>query len=154
MSEIIYTISEKKPKRIVGKYDENHEKLINENYQLSKTDLKKVISSRIFKTCDTDISVNKVNLRKSDKISDKNYIPRTPYFCSGCPHNTSTKIPENSKAMAGIGCHFMSQWMNRNTSLYTHMGAEGAIGLVCLILWKINIFFKILVTEHIITLDY
>ena len=54
----------KKPKRIVGKYDENYEKLINENYQLSKTDLKKIISSRISKTCDTDISVNKVILEK------------------------------------------------------------------------------------------
>lgn len=115
-----------KPKRIVGKYDENHEKLINENYQLSRLDLKKVIASRIAKTCNKDFSVNKVSIKKNNKISDKNYIPRTPYFCSGCPHNTSTKIPENSKAMAGIGCHFMSQWMNRNTSLYTHMGAEGA----------------------------
>ncbi len=115
-----------KPKRIVGKYDENYEKLINENYQLSKPDLQKVIESRVFKTCDTDISANKVNIKKNNKISDKNYVPRTPYFCSGCPHNTSTKIPEDSKAMAGIGCHFMSQWMNRNTSLYTHMGAEGA----------------------------
>ena len=115
-----------KPKRIVGKYDENYEKLINENYQLSKSDLQKVIESRVFKTCDTDISTNKVNIKKNNKISDKNYVPRTPYFCSGCPHNTSTKIPEDSKAMAGIGCHFMSQWMNRNTSLYTHMGAEGA----------------------------
>lgn len=115
-----------KPKRIVGKYDENYEKLINENYQLSKSDLQKVIESRVLKTCDTDISANKVNIKKNNKISDKNYVPRTPYFCSGCPHNTSTKIPEDSKAMAGIGCHFMSQWMNRNTSLYTHMGAEGA----------------------------
>ena len=60
-----------KPKRIVGKYDENYEKLINENYQLSKTDLKKIISSRISRTCNTDFSVKKVNLRKSNKISDK-----------------------------------------------------------------------------------
>ena len=74
-----------KPKRIVGKYDENHEKLINENYQLSRLDLKKVIASRIAKTCNKDFSVNKVSLKKNNKISDKNYIPRTPYFCSGCP---------------------------------------------------------------------
>src|SRR5258705_49402 len=52
-------------------------------------------------------------------------ITRTPYFCSGCPHNTSTKVPEGSRAFAGIGCHFMALWMDRNTETYTHMGGEG-----------------------------
>lgn len=51
---------------------------------------------------------------------------RLPYFCSGCPHNTSTKVPEGSRAYAGIGCHTMVLWMDRSTSGYTHMGAEGA----------------------------
>jgi len=51
---------------------------------------------------------------------------RQPYFCSGCPHNTSTRVPEGSRATAGIGCHFMAVWMGRNTSTFTHMGAEGA----------------------------
>ena len=52
-------------------------------------------------------------------------ITRTPYFCSGCPHNTSTKVPEGSRAFAGIGCHFMALWMDRNTETFTHMGGEG-----------------------------
>ncbi|MBJ3761878.1 indolepyruvate ferredoxin oxidoreductase family protein [Maribius pontilimi] len=51
---------------------------------------------------------------------------RLPYFCAGCPHNTSTKVPEGSRAYAGIGCHFMVQWMDRDTQGFTHMGAEGA----------------------------
>src|SRR5688572_13681942 len=51
---------------------------------------------------------------------------RQPYFCSGCPHNTSTRVPEGSRATAGIGCHFMAVWMDRKTSTFTHMGAEGA----------------------------
>lgn len=51
---------------------------------------------------------------------------RTPYFCSGCPHNSSTKVPEGSRAYAGIGCHFMVQWMDRETLGFTHMGGEGA----------------------------
>ncbi|MCR8725063.1 indolepyruvate ferredoxin oxidoreductase family protein [Frigidibacter sp. ROC022] len=51
---------------------------------------------------------------------------RLPYFCSGCPHNTSTKLPEGSRAYAGIGCHFMVQWMDRETVGFTHMGGEGA----------------------------
>ena len=51
---------------------------------------------------------------------------RRPYFCAGCPHNTSTKLPEGSRAYSGIGCHTMVLWMDRNTIGYTHMGAEGA----------------------------
>jgi indolepyruvate ferredoxin oxidoreductase len=50
---------------------------------------------------------------------------RQPYFCSGCPHNTSTRVPEGSRATAGIGCHFMAVWMNRSTATFTHMGGEG-----------------------------
>ena len=50
---------------------------------------------------------------------------RMPWFCSGCPHNTSTRVPEGSRAMAGIGCHFMATWMGRNTVGFTQMGGEG-----------------------------
>ena len=51
---------------------------------------------------------------------------RIPYFCSGCPHNSSTKVPEGSRAYAGIGCHYMVQWMDRETVGFTQMGGEGA----------------------------
>jgi indolepyruvate ferredoxin oxidoreductase len=50
---------------------------------------------------------------------------RQPWFCSGCPHNTSTKVPEGSRAMAGIGCHYMALWMDRSTAGFTQMGGEG-----------------------------
>lgn len=50
---------------------------------------------------------------------------RPPWFCSGCPHNTSTRVPQGSRAMAGIGCHYMALWMNRQTSMVTQMGGEG-----------------------------
>jgi indolepyruvate ferredoxin oxidoreductase len=52
-------------------------------------------------------------------------VERMPWFCSGCPHNTSTRVPEGSRAMAGIGCHFMSLWMDRSTLGFTQMGGEG-----------------------------
>ncbi|MEK8032015.1 indolepyruvate ferredoxin oxidoreductase family protein [Ideonella sp. DXS29W] len=52
-------------------------------------------------------------------------VRRQPYFCSGCPHNSSTKVPEGSRALAGIGCHFMASWMERGTSGLIQMGAEG-----------------------------
>ena len=51
---------------------------------------------------------------------------RLPYFCSGCPHNSSTKVPEGARAYAGIGCHYMVQWMDRDTVGFTQMGGEGA----------------------------
>lgn len=53
-------------------------------------------------------------------------MKRLPYFCSGCPHNTSTKVPEGSVALAGVGCHYMASWMDRSTSGLTQMGGEGA----------------------------
>ncbi|MEO0866820.1 MAG: thiamine pyrophosphate-dependent enzyme, partial [Pseudomonadota bacterium] len=62
--------------------------------------------------------------RRSDNAEE--IAARLPYFCSGCPHNSSTKVPEGSRAYAGIGCHYMVQWMDRETIGYTHMGAEGA----------------------------
>ncbi|MDG1934981.1 MAG: indolepyruvate ferredoxin oxidoreductase family protein, partial [Paracoccaceae bacterium] len=62
--------------------------------------------------------------RRADNASD--IASRIPYFCAGCPHNSSTKVPDGSRAYAGIGCHFMAQWMDRETLGYTHMGGEGA----------------------------
>ena len=62
--------------------------------------------------------------RRADNAEE--IATRTPYFCSGCPHNSSTKIPEGSRAYAGIGCHYMVQWMGRETLGFTHMGGEGA----------------------------
>ena len=62
--------------------------------------------------------------RRADNAEE--IAARLPYFCSGCPHNSSTKVPEGSRAYAGIGCHFMAQWMDRETLGFTHMGAEGA----------------------------
>ncbi|MBM7067669.1 indolepyruvate ferredoxin oxidoreductase family protein [Actibacterium sp. 188UL27-1] len=62
--------------------------------------------------------------RRADNASD--IAARLPYFCSGCPHNSSTKVPEGSRAYAGIGCHYMVQWMDRETVGFTQMGGEGA----------------------------
>ncbi|MDO9527326.1 MAG: indolepyruvate ferredoxin oxidoreductase family protein, partial [Gemmobacter sp.] len=62
--------------------------------------------------------------RKADNAKD--LAARLPYFCSGCPHNSSTKVPAGSRAYAGIGCHYMVQWMDRSTTGFTQMGGEGA----------------------------
>ncbi|HMN21795.1 MAG TPA: indolepyruvate ferredoxin oxidoreductase family protein [Ottowia sp.] len=59
------------------------------------------------------------------RVSGPLAAERMPWFCSGCPHNTSTRVPEGSRAMAGIGCHFMATWMDRDTIGFTQMGGEG-----------------------------
>jgi indolepyruvate ferredoxin oxidoreductase len=62
--------------------------------------------------------------RRADNAQE--IATRLPYFCSGCPHNSSTRVPEGSRAYAGIGCHYMVQWMDRETTGFTQMGGEGA----------------------------
>jgi indolepyruvate ferredoxin oxidoreductase len=62
--------------------------------------------------------------RRADNATD--LAARLPFFCSGCPHNSSTKVPDGSRAYAGIGCHYMVQWMDRETVGFTQMGGEGA----------------------------
>lgn len=62
--------------------------------------------------------------RRADNAQD--LAARLPYFCSGCPHNSSTRLPVGSRAYAGIGCHYMVQWMDRDTVGFTQMGGEGA----------------------------
>jgi indolepyruvate ferredoxin oxidoreductase len=63
---------------------------------------------------------------RAEALSNKgDGVRRTPYFCSGCPHNTSTRVPQGSRALAGIGCHFMATWMDRSTVNLAQMGGEG-----------------------------
>ena len=62
---------------------------------------------------------------KGNRLKPTDIFPRTAYFCAGCPHNSSTKVPDGSRAYAGIGCHYMAQWMDRNTEGFTQMGGEG-----------------------------
>ena len=118
-----------RPKHIIGKQDENLEELIPSTGELMPDFVSEVIAERITKKSKDEDILNKLRLIKQkdpDTAIIKGIASRTPYFCSGCPHNTSTKLPEGSKAMAGIGCHFMAAWMDRSTDLFTHMGAEGA----------------------------
>jgi indolepyruvate ferredoxin oxidoreductase len=66
-----------------------------------------------------------INQKEAALAKPRISIARTPFFCSGCPHNTSTRVPEGSRATAGIGCHVMAIWMDRSTTEFTHMGGEG-----------------------------
>jgi indolepyruvate ferredoxin oxidoreductase len=119
--------------RIVGKFDEQGASIFPYTGELNPTQIARAIAKRIHGSSQTEAVNRKIEeslnfLDKKDLSSEKNSIniERIPYFCSGCPHNISTEVPSGSRAAAGIGCHYMSIWMDRNTETFTQMGGEGA----------------------------
>ena len=114
--------------RIVGKYDESGEWILPSNGELSPSQIARVIAGRLAAFGDLPWLEERVaRLDACERQSGGEIVPfqRTPYFCSGCPHNTSTRVPEGSRALAGIGCHYLSQFMDRSTATFTQMGGEG-----------------------------
>src|SRR6266851_3384458 len=118
--------------RIVGKMDEHDKRFLTFAAELSVASLASSLTERLLRlNLNPEIAemlrakADWFNGREATQMQAVAPISRTPYFCSGCPHNTSTKVPEGSRAFAGIGCHFMALWMDRNTETYTHMGGEG-----------------------------
>ena len=117
---------------VVGKTDETGAPLLSGIVGLSVEAIAGAIARRIARM-DADaglkarVASDAESMLARDAEITRHAAPilRTPYFCAGCPHNTSTKVPEGSRALSGIGCHFMAQWMDRRTDTYTHMGAEG-----------------------------
>jgi indolepyruvate ferredoxin oxidoreductase len=118
--------------RIVGKMDSHDHRFLPFAEELS---VAKVATSLVDRLLAMEIDPEIAALlrakadwfhgREASQVQNVVPITRTPYFCSGCPHNTSTKVPEGSRALAGIGCHFMTLWMDRSTETFTHMGGEG-----------------------------
>lgn len=114
--------------RVVGKFDEFGEWILPSAGELTPARIARVIADRIHKFHDSEPIQSRLQFLedKDRRLAERQTdIKRVPYFCSGCPHNTSTNVPEGSRAMAGIGCHYMVTWMDRKTSTFTHMGAEG-----------------------------
>ncbi len=115
---------------VVGKRDERGDWLFPASGALDPNDIAIAIGERILRTIGPSeaISAGVTRLRQFQAMlaQTQDVGHRTPYFCSGCPHNSSTKVPEGSVAAAGIGCHFMALWMDRSTSGFTAMGGEGA----------------------------
>ncbi len=116
-----------RPQRIVGKFAENGQPLFPSHGEVSAERIAIALGERIGRFWRSDeFDARLKRLRKvSLAVVDGARVTRTPYFCSGCPHNSSTKVPEGSRALAGIGCHFMAQSMDRSTATFTHMGGEG-----------------------------
>jgi len=113
----------------IGKKDEQGNWLFPVKGALDPNDVAICIGERLLKVAPNErIAGHVARLKEAQRILavTQDVAVRTPYFCSGCPHNSSTVVPEGSRAYAGIGCHFMAQWMDRSTLGFTHMGGEGA----------------------------
>ncbi|CAA6605935.1 Indolepyruvate ferredoxin oxidoreductase [Rhodospirillaceae bacterium LM-1] len=129
VKEQLYNWREDVRPRVIGKYDENGQWLLASNGELSPSEIAKVIAARIDRFMTSPVIKERLDWLKAkeDSLSHPTHqMARLPYFCSGCPHNTSTKVPEGSRALAGIGCHYMAIWMDRKTETFTQMGGEGA----------------------------
>jgi indolepyruvate ferredoxin oxidoreductase len=113
----------------IGKKDEDGRWLFPVKGALDTNEIAIAIGERLLRYHTNDDLAGRVRrLKEAQAVLDATaeIAVRTPGFCSGCPHNTSTKVPEGHRAYAGIGCHFMAQWMDRSTEGYTQMGGEGA----------------------------
>ena len=114
---------------VIGKRDEKGEWLFPVHGALDPNDIAIALGSRLLQYRDDaalrarleEIASAQGRLAEAQEIAR-----RTPYFCSGCPHSSSTVVPAGSRAYAGIGCHYMVQWMDRETAGFTQMGGEGA----------------------------
>jgi indolepyruvate ferredoxin oxidoreductase len=133
--------SGKKIPRVVGKFDDKDggewavpqgNWLLPAHYEFSPAIVAKAIGARLLKfdlpenvRAGIEARLAFIEARERALARPRVVAERKPWFCSGCPHNTSTRIPEGSRGMAGIGCHYMVTWMGRNTQVFTQMGGEG-----------------------------
>ena len=112
--------------RIVGKFDDEGKELLPHYGEFESDIIVRALLKRLSRK--TRIESAEHWLQRLDEIHERNKLPtatRTAWYCSGCPHNSSTVAPEGSIVSAGIGCHTMAMWMGRNVVMGTHMGAEG-----------------------------
>ena len=120
--------SERRP-RLVGRKDEQGRPLVDNAKPVTADEIALVIAARIAHFHDSDWIKARVKRLAGGKERATRLpalsMQRLPYFCSGCPHNTSTKLPEGSRGLGGVGCHYMVTWMDRETYTFCQMGGEG-----------------------------
>ncbi|HTI95602.1 MAG TPA: indolepyruvate ferredoxin oxidoreductase family protein, partial [Rudaea sp.] len=114
---------------IVGKYDEDGNWILPSTGELTPATIALVIAKRLSRFFTSEAMTARVawiDAKEHELTLPRANFPRVPHYCPGCPHNTSTNVPEGSRALAGIGCHYMVTWMDRRTDTFTQMGGEGA----------------------------
>ena len=129
LKEQLYNWQARTRPLIVGKRDERGEWLLPSNGELTPALIARVLAKRMlrfYSSSDIEERVRFLEQQEAHLPELTTDVQREPHFCSGCPHNTSTRVPEGSRAVGGIGCHYMAAWMDRGTVTYTQMGGEGA----------------------------
>ncbi|MGE3479666.1 MAG: indolepyruvate ferredoxin oxidoreductase family protein [Dongiaceae bacterium] len=126
IKEILYHMPANARPVISGKTTPEGKPLLISTDELTPVDVAGAFLSRL-KDVPADIAERFARVQHLEQSIAKNDVGfgRVPFYCSGCPHNTSTKVPEGSRALAGIGCHYMVMWMERNTHTFSQMGGEG-----------------------------
>lgn len=116
--------------RVFGEFDEEGRDLLPNLGELTPAMVALAIASRIrrfYQSETMERRIGWIEQKEASLAQPRETIERVPHFCSGCPHNTSTRVPEGSHAFGGIGCHYMATWMpDRETHTFTQMGGEGA----------------------------
>ena len=133
LKEQLYNWPADRRPRIVGKFDENGAWILPSNGELAPGQIARIIAQRLAGLGEVPRlpeRLARLDARErpvGGPMGGGEVVPfqRTPYFCSGCPHNTSTRVPDGSRALAGIGCHYLSQFMDRSTATFSQMGGEG-----------------------------
>lgn len=113
---------------VVGEFDEQGRSLLPNLSELTPAMIARVIAKRLapfYSSAKIEARLQFLADKEQALQAPLFNTQRTPHFCSGCPHNTSTRVPEGSRALAGIGCHYMTIWMDRATDTFTQMGGEG-----------------------------
>jgi len=116
--------------RVIGEFDEHGHDLLPNLSELTPAMIARVIAARIARYYQDEVIQQRLQLydhKEQILSSPRTVAKRMPHYCSGCPHSQSTRIPEGSRAMGGIGCHYMGIWEtgNRKAETFTHMGGEG-----------------------------
>ena len=124
-----YGLADGRRPRILGKRDASGAPLISDVMDIDTAQVARAILRTMPQEWMTEeLRAAEERLNKTARaVASQPLHTRTPYFCSGCPHSTSTRVPEGSRAVAGIGCHYLVTYMNRNTDAFTQMGGEGAL---------------------------
>jgi indolepyruvate ferredoxin oxidoreductase len=113
----------------IGKKDENGQWLFPVKGALDANDVAIALGRRLLayrRSSELEERVARLERLQLNRSQMTEVTVRVPHFCAGCPHSTSTHVPQGARAYTGIGCHYMAQWMGRSTEGYTHMGGEGA----------------------------
>ena len=129
MKEAMYNWDHGVRPSIVGKYNEGGEWILPSTSELTPARIARVIAGRLQKFFTSNAIEQRlkwISAKEKELELPRPNFPRVPTYCSGCPHNTSTVVPDGSRALGGIGCHYMVTWMDRNTDTFTQMGGEGA----------------------------